>query len=119
MRSKTLLIYRTAYSVAARSGAGLFRKILMQPMVFFEQYRSGELIQRMEDNSKLDLSLVRTIVPRFLDVVMTAVYFILMLSYNWKVALICILVEIVYMVVSLRMKNRITMQARSNAVSTG
>ena len=116
---KTLLIYRTAYSVAARSGSGLFRKILMQPMVFFEQYKSGELIQRMEDNSKLDLSLVRTIVPRLLDFVMTIIYFVLMLSYNWRVALLCVLVEIAYMVVSLRMKNRITMQARSNAVSTG
>ena len=116
---KTLLIYRTAYTVAARSGSGLFRKILMQPMVFFEQYKSGELIQRMEDNSKLDLSLVRTIVPRFLDVVMTAIYFVLMLSYNWKVALMCVMVEVVYMVVSLRMKNRIAMQARSNAASTG
>lgn len=116
---KTLLIYRTAYTVAARSGSGLFRKILTQPMVFFEQYKSGELIQRMEDNSKLDLSLVRTIVPRFLDVVMTAIYFVLMLSYNWRVALLCVLVEVVYMLVSFRMKNRIAMQARSNAVSTG
>ena len=116
---KTLLIYRTAYTVAARSGSGLFKKMLMQPMVFFEEYKSGELIQRMEDNSKLDLSLVRTIVPRFLDLAMTVIYFVLMLTYNWKVALLCVLVEIIYMVLSLRMKNRIEIQARSNAVSTG
>lgn len=116
---KTLLIFRTSYKVAASSGSGLFSRILSQPMQFFEQYRSGELIQRMEDNAKLDLSLVRTIVPRLLDFVMTIVYLMLMLSYQWQVALACVAVEVVYLVVSLRLKGIISMQARANAVSTG
>lgn len=116
---KTLLIYRTAYNVAATSGSSIFKKILYQPMSFFEQYRSGELIQRMEDNSKLDLSLVRTIVPRILDFFMTAVYFILILSYHWKVALCCVAVEIVYLIVSMQMKGKIVMQSRNNAVNAG
>ena len=116
---KSLLIYDTAYSVAAGSGSGLFHKILGQPMQFFEQYRSGELIQRMEDNSKLDLSLVRTIVPRLLDFVMTLVYFGLMLKYNWKVAMMCVSVEVLYFVVSMMMRNRIAMLARGRSFSTG
>ncbi|MBE6039618.1 MAG: ATP-binding cassette domain-containing protein [Clostridiales bacterium] len=116
---KTLLIFRTSYKVAASSGSGLFSRILAQPMQFFEQYRSGELIQRMEDNAKLDFSLVRTIVPRLLDFVMTFIYLMLMISYQWQVALACVSVEVVYLVVSLRLKGIISMQARANAVSTG
>ena len=117
--AKSLLIYDTAYSVAAGSGSGLFHKILAQPMSFFEQYRSGELIQRMEDNSKLDLSLVRTIVPRILDLIMTVIYFGLMLKYNWKIALLCVSVELLYFAVSMLMKNKISMQARGRAFTTG
>ena len=116
---KTLLIYDTAFSVSAGSGSRLFRTILYQPLQFFEQFRTGELIQRMEDNAKLDLSLVRTIVPRLIDFVMTAVYFILMLRYHWKVALMCVSVEVLYLAVSMMYKGRIAMQARGRAVSTG
>ena len=117
--AKSLTIYDTAYSVAAGSGSGLFHKILAQPMQFFESYRSGELIQRLEDNSKLDLSLVRTIVPRTLDLIMTVIYLGLMLKYNWKIALLCLSVELLYFAVSMMMKNRISMQARSRAFTTG
>ncbi len=116
---KTLHIYRTAYSVASRSGTGLFRRMLGQPMQFFEQYRTGELIQRLDSNARLDLSLVRTIVPRLLDIVMTGVYFVLMMSYHWQIAAMCVGIEVIYMIMNLRMRNRIVMQARSNAVSTG
>ena len=117
--SKSLLIYSTAYSVAADSGSRLFRTILSQPMQFFEQFRSGEIIQRLEDNSRLDLSLVKTIVPRVIDFLMTIVYFILMLNYHWKVALLCIAVEVLYFTVSMLYKEKIAMQSRGRAVSTG
>ena len=116
---KTLVIYDAAYSVATGSGAELFRRMLAQPMTFFEQYRSGEVIQRMEDNSKLDISLIRTIVPRLIDMLMTVVYFVLMLMYHWKVALLCVSVELLYFAASMMMKNRIAMQSRGRAVSTG
>ena len=116
---KTLLIYDTAFSVSAGSGSRLFRTILYQPMQFFEQFRTGELIQRMEDNAKLDLSLVRIIVPRVIDFIMTVVYFILMLRYHWKVALMCVLVEVLYLAVSMMYKEKIAMQARGRAVNTG
>ena len=116
--SKTLLIYDTAYSVAVGSGSRLFHTILFQPMQFFEQFRSGELIQRMEDNSKLDLSLVRTIVPRVIDFVMTIVYLMLMLKYHWIVALLCASVEVLYLLISLTFRRRIATQSRGRAVST-
>ena len=115
---KTLLIYNTAYTVAAESGTRLFNKIMSQPMAFFEQYRSGEIIQRMEDNSDLDLSLIRTIVPRIMDLVMTVIYFILMLTYHWKAALLCVSVEVLYFLASMMLRNRIRMQSLGRAVST-
>ncbi|MCR5061225.1 MAG: peptidase domain-containing ABC transporter [Saccharofermentans sp.] len=115
---KTLHIYRTSYSVAAKSSSSVFKKILYQPMSFFEQYRTGELIQRMEDNTKLDLSLVRTMVPRVLDFFMTIVYFILIVSYHWKIALMSVGVEIIYLILSMQMRSRIIMQSRSNAVNS-
>lgn len=116
---KSLLIYFTAYAVAADSGSRLFGTIISQPMQFFEQFRSGELVQRMEDNARLDLSLVRTIVPRLIDFLMTIVYFILMLRYHWKVALMCVAVEVAYLAVSMMYRGQIAMQARGRAVTTG
>ena len=116
---KTLKIYSTSYEVAASSGTDLFRTILYQPMRFFEEYRTGEIIQRIEDNATLDLSLVRTIVPRALDFVMTLVYFVLMLFYQWQVALLCVAIEIIYLIISMQLRDRIKMQARANASSTG
>jgi ABC-type bacteriocin/lantibiotic exporter with double-glycine peptidase domain len=115
---KTLLIFNTAYSVAAGSGSKLFHKTLFQPMQFFEQYRSGEIIQRLEDNSKLDLSLIRTIVPRIIDFLTTLVYFILMLRYHWKVALLCVSVEVLYFASAMMLKGWIGIMSRGRAVST-
>ena len=116
---KTLNIYSTSYEVAATSGTDLFRTILYQPMRFFEEYRTGEIIQRLEDNATLDLSLVRTIIPRALDFVMTLVYLVLMLLYQWQIALLCVAIEIIYLAISMQLRNRIKMQARANASSTG
>ena len=42
-----------------------------------------------------------------------------MLFYQWQVALLCVAIEIIYLIISMQLRDRIKMQARSNASSTG
>ena len=58
--SKTLFLYKSAFKDAAGSQSRLFKKLFAQPLKFFEQYSAGELMQCLDSNKNLSMSLIRT-----------------------------------------------------------
>ena len=116
--SKTLFIYKAAYKDAALSQSRLFKKLFSQPLKFFEQYSAGELMQRIDSNKNLSMSLLRTIVPRFLDMGLVFVYVIQMFMYHKIVGMMCLLVEIVYLFLSLILQTEIANRSRVLSTST-
>ncbi len=116
--SKTLFIYKAAYKDAALSQSRLFKKLFSQPLKFFEQYSAGELMQRIDSNKNLSMSLLRTIVPRFLDMGLVFVYVIQMFMYHKIVGMMCLLVEVVYLFLSLILQTEIANRSRVLSTST-
>ncbi|ETP72527.1 ABC-type bacteriocin/antibiotic exporter [Lachnospiraceae bacterium JC7] len=115
---KTLFIFKSAFLNAAKSESALFKKLFAQPLQFFEQYSIGELMQRIDTNKNLSMSLIRSIVPRFLDLLMVLVYGIQMFLFNPVLGVLCLLVEIIYLILSGILQSEIANRARVLSTST-
>ena len=110
---KTGLINKTSRNTSASSGSLLFKKIFDQPLVFFEQYSAGELMARIDNNISLDNSIIRSLVPRIIDAVMTIVYLITLMSYNYIMATACFFVLVIHLIVSLKIQEKNAIASRS------
>ena len=117
--NKTLKVRETSRRAAAKSGSRLFKHLFKLPIEFFDQASAGELMQRMDNNAYLDRSLILTLVPRVIDVVMAVAYLVMMFSYNHYVAAACFLVEVVYLACMRTQRNAIALRSRSMVSSSG
>ena len=89
---KTRRINDTSRDISAVSGSRMFKKMFDQPLKFFEQYSAGELMSRIDNNISLDNTLIRSLVPRAIDAVMTMVYFFTLMRYSSAMAVACLIV---------------------------
>lgn len=115
---KTRLVNRASRDTSARSGSRLFRKIIDQPMRFFEQYSVGNLISRIDSNLTLDNSMITALVPRLVDAVMTVVYIVHLMTTQSFMASICLLIVILSTVITLAIQEKGAIMAKS-MVSNG
>lgn len=115
--AKERTINVTSRNMSAVSGAKMFKKMFAQPLKFFEQYSAGELMSRLDHNEKLDHSLIQSLAPRVLDAVMMVFYFIMLLTYNWQITLICLAIEIINSFVILRLQEKNAIISRTMATS--
>lgn len=116
---KTNVIAKESRKDASVSGAAFFKKMLSLPYSFFDEHSAGELIQRLENNINSSRSLLTAIVPKIIDAVMIFVYVILMFSLNKSLAIMCIIVEILYVIASYFLQERITIANRSLITTSG
>lgn len=114
---KTRLVNSTSRDSSAVSGSRLFKKMFDQPLKFFEQYSAGELMARIDNNITLDNSIMRSLVPRAIDAVMTVVYLITLMRYNFVMALACLAVIIIDLVVTLYIQEKNAIASRSMTTS--
>ena len=114
---KTRLVNSTSRDSSAVSGSRLFKKMFDQPLKFFEQYSAGELMARIDNNITLDNSIMRSLVPRAIDAVMTVVYLITLMRYNYVMALACLAVIIIDLAVTLYIQERNAIASRSMTTS--
>lgn len=64
----------------------LYRHVLHLPMRFYQAFKSGDIIRRFHDTSKIRDMLAEITVTTFLDTMMVGFYFILMFYYNATLA---------------------------------
>ena len=102
---------------AAASGSQLFKKILGQPLRFFEQLSAYELIARIENNITLDSSLLKSVVPRAIDMVMSVCYIIYLFRYNAAIAGACLAVVAVTLFLSGRVQQKRAIASKSMTTS--
>ena len=114
---KTGLVNKSSQKISARSGIGLFKTILLQPMRFYEQYSAWELITRLQDNITLDNSIITALVPRAIDVVMSVIYFVFLYSYNSLIAFVCLGVLCISIIISMEMQQRNAIVSKSMTTS--
>ena len=99
------------------AGSGAFQwKLLRLPMEFFSQRMAGDLLQRQETNATIAGTLIHTLAPMALNVVMLVFYLLVMLRYSPLLTLIglgaLVLNLFVSQVVSQKRQNITRMQAR-------
>lgn len=116
---KTLLVNDMSRRAAATSGSQLFKHLLRLPTRFYDQVSTGELMQRLDNNARLDRSLILSTIPRVIDIVTGVAYLVLMFSYNRYVALACLVVEVVYLLSMRAQRNAIALRSRSMTTSSG
>ncbi len=116
---KTWIVFRTARNSAASSGSKLFKKMFSQPLKFFEQYSAGELMSRINNNVKLDNSIIQSLVPRVIDAFMTIFYLVMLLQYNYVIAIVCIGIEIINIGITMYFQEKNAIASRSMATSNG
>ena len=114
---KTRLINKSSRDISAISGSRLFKKMFDQPLKFFEQYSAGELMSRIDNNISLDNSIIRSLVPRAIDAVMTVVYLVTLVNYNFVMAIACFAVIVIDLVFTLKIQERNAIAARSMTTS--
>lgn len=74
--------------LAAVSSTGYLWHVLHLPMSFFSQRMAGDIQQRQNDNAAIAKTLVETLAPLALQSFLMAFYLVLMLWYNWMLALV-------------------------------
>lgn len=116
---QTLYSYKISREMAAYSGSKFFKKLLQLPMKFYDHHYIGDIMERFDTNLELDRSLLQTTSPRFADTVMILVYLLLMFYYNPIIAAICLGIEIIYIIVSLFLQERISTISHSLNSSSG
>ena len=104
---------RSSRSNSALSGSILFKKIFRQPLRFFETFSGWEIISRIENNIKLDNSIMTALIPRVIDVFMCVIYIITIFSYNALIALVCLIVVIISLLISLKIQDKSAIASRS------
>lgn len=116
---ETVQIYRTSWRMAADSGSRLFKQMLELPMTFYDQHFAGDVMDRLEKNSHLDYSLLRSILPSAIDAATLVFYLALIFYYNPALTVICLVIEVLYILVSLWFQGKLSIRSRSLSTSTG
>ncbi len=114
---RTRKIDRTSRDISARSGICLFKKILYQPMRFFEQYSAWDLMSRIETNVTIDNSILKTFVPRIIDAVMSVVYVVVLFKYNHFIAAVCLAVVILSILCNGYIQEKMAIASKSTVTS--
>jgi len=114
---KTRRVNSSSRTISAISGSLLFRKIIRQPMRFFEQFSAFELISRIENNITLDNSILKSVVPRTIDAVMSIIYLVYLFLYNAVIAGACILVVLITIFASLWVQQQNAIASKSITTS--
>ncbi len=110
---ETLYILRESRRMTAHSAANLYKTILMQPMHFFEERFSGDLVHRMDANTYLNYTILQKLTPRAIDFASAVVYIALMFYYNISITCMILALEAVYILVNRFLNERISTVSRS------
>ncbi|MDO4732394.1 MAG: peptidase domain-containing ABC transporter [Bacillota bacterium] len=116
---RTISVFSAGRQMAARSGSGLFKKLICLPLSFFEQNSAGELLERLEKNSGLDYSLMQNLLPRIVNLVQTALYIVMLFLYSSPLATACLCLELLYILMTNWLQQRLAIISRSITVSSG
>ncbi|MEG1427106.1 MAG: ATP-binding cassette domain-containing protein [Oscillospiraceae bacterium] len=106
-------------ALAVESGSNLVKKLYRAPLQFFEQHFAGELLERIQSNDNIDRVILGNLLPLAIDGIMLIGYFVLMYQYNVVITIVCISIEIAYVVATVLLQKRIENLSRMANYSSG
>ncbi len=115
---KKRVVDQTSRKMTAVSNSKMFKKMLSLPLRFFEQYSAGDIMSRLDNNEKLEQSIMDSLVPRMINTMMTIFYFFFLFSYNKQITILCLLIELINFIVVLKLQKQNAIISRANATSS-
>ena len=100
--------------LAVIGSSSFFWKVLCMPMEFFTQRLTGDILQRQETNETIASTLVQTMAPLGLNMIMTVLYLVVMLRYSALLTLIGVLTVVIDLVMARYMSNKRINTTRSS-----
>ncbi len=88
---------RVEKSIAAAGNTSYMEKLMHVPQSFFNTRLSGDLMMRKGTNASISLSLVSTIAPLFINIVMMVFYLVIMIRHSLiltAVGVFCVLINL-------------------------
>src|SRR4029077_5210456 len=92
------LLLAVSYRVNLRLITDFYRHVLRLPLPFFELRRVGDVVSRLEENTKITTFFTTTGVEFFIDSAPSVLYFGLMLYYNARLTGIAALFFVLHFV---------------------
>jgi len=89
---QTILVLKTGQLIDARLILGYYKHLLKLPQRFFDTMRTGEIVSRINDAVKIRAFINDTMINFIVNIFIVVFAFSLMFIYNWKLALIMLLV---------------------------
>lgn len=96
---QSVMVMKTGQLIDARLILGYYRHLLQLPQQFFDQMRTGEIVSRINDAIKIRSFINDTLINITVNLFVLFFAFLLMFVYNWKLALLMLLVVPLYVVV--------------------
>ena len=115
---KGRIINNTGRKMSAVSNSKMVKKLLDQPLKFYEQYSAGELMGRLGNNEKIERDIMESLVPRMINTYMTFFYFFFLFSYDKTIAIICVVIELANVIVVLKLQERNAIISRATATTS-
>lgn len=95
---QTILVLKTGQLIDSRLILGYYKHLLKLPQRFFDTMRTGEIVSRINDAVKIRAFINDTMINFIVNIFIVVFAFSLMFIYNWKLALIMLLVIPLYTV---------------------
>lgn len=93
---QSVMVMKTGQLIDARLILGYYRHLLHLPQQFFDQMRTGEIVSRINDAIKIRSFINDTLINITVNLFVLVFAFLLMFVYNWKLALLMLLVIPLY-----------------------
>jgi ATP-binding cassette subfamily B protein len=93
---QTILVLKTGQLIDSRLILGYYKHLLKLPQRFFDTMRTGEIVSRINDAVKIRAFINDTMINFIVNIFIVVFAFSLMFIYNWKLALIMLLVIPLY-----------------------
>ena len=89
---QSIIVLKTGQLIDARLILGYYKHLLSLPQRFFDTMRTGEIVSRMNDAIKIRAFINDTLINFIVNIFIVAFAFSLMFIYNWKLALLMLLI---------------------------
>jgi ATP-binding cassette subfamily B protein len=103
---KSRLVLKTSLSINSALVMGYYRHVLQLPKTFFDSFRTGEIISRINDASKVSMFINELAVNITVDVLIILFSMVLMFIYNVQIALLVMAIVPAYTILY-HLSNRI------------
>lgn len=96
---QSVLVLKSGQKIDSNLILGYYQHLLKLPQSFFDNMRTGEIISRINDAAKIRLFVNEVIINLMLNIFILVVSFVIMCSFDWKLALVILTVLPAYTII--------------------